>query len=188
MSKSGIMKIVLVAVMVVAIAGCSGEGYESSSPVNLVVSHSENLHRIDLNGGARCNEQLGTFSFLATARNPDLTGNQLQVRIIRYRVSYQRTDGGTAVPAPYTTSVNFLVGPTGAIDEQAIQTFRAEAFNQAPFVALRTANGGRDPETGSNRIRMDVIVEFFGETLGGENVYATSRHAMEFCFNCQGCG
>ena len=167
---------------------CSGEATETSAPVQLIVTHSENLARLDLAGGTRCDESLGTFNFRTILKNPALTGQFTDVRITRYRVSYIRTDGGTAVPAAHVTPVNFLVNATGSEgDAQIFRTLRPEAFLQAPFAALRPANGGRDPETGRPSIRMDVVVEFFGETLGGDAVYATSRHQLEFCYDCNGC-
>jgi hypothetical protein len=184
-----LLNLVVAASAMFVISSCSGEATENGAPVQLVVTHSENLARLDLAGGTRCEETLGTFNFRTILKNPALTGQFAEVRITRYRVSYVRTDGGTAVPASHVTPVNFIVGQTGTVDdgEQVFRTLRSDAFVQAPFVALLPNNGGRDPETGRTNIRMDVIVEFFGETLGGDNVYAVSRHQLEFCYSCNGC-
>ena len=177
---------VLVAVAAAAMmTSCRGEATESAAPVQLVVTHFSTFSRIDLLGG-NCEDTFGAYTFQTIQKNPNLTGQFTDVRITRYRVSYVRTDGGTAVPAPYVNATNFLVGLSGTSGE-AINTLRSDAFLQAPFVALRPTNGGRDPETGRSIIRMDVIVEFFGETLGGDAVYATSRHPLEFCYDCNGC-
>jgi hypothetical protein len=34
---------------------------------------------------------------------------------------------------------------------------------------------------------MDVIVEIFGETLGGDAVYDATRFPLDFCYSCGGC-
>lgn len=187
-SMSRLLNLVIAGSVLVAISSCSGEVTDNGAPVQLVVTHTENLSILDLAGGPRCDETLGTFNFRTILKNPALTGQFTEVRITRYRVSYVRTDGGTTVPATHVTPVNFVVGQDGTVDgEQVFRTLRSEAFVQAPFVALRPNNGGRDPETGRTNIRMDVIVEFFGATLGGDDVYASSRHQLEFCYACNGC-
>jgi hypothetical protein len=92
------------------------------------------------------------------------------------------------VPAPFVRSVDLLVPVGGgATNLQSFVVFQADAVRQQPFAALLPQNGGRDPETGRPIVRMDVIMDFFGETLAGSNVSARTRFTLDFCFQCGGC-
>ena len=62
--------------------------------------------------------------------------------------------------------------------------FAADALNQAPFAALLPNNGGRDPETGQNIVKMNVIIEVFGETLAGDPVYGRDVSPIWVCAGC----
>jgi hypothetical protein len=62
-----------------------------------------------------------------------------------------------------------------------------DALTLAPFAALLPQNGGRDPVTGRPFVKLDVIVEIFGETLGGDRVYDATRFPLDFCYDCGGC-
>ena len=178
--------ILVAALAVVSLAGCSGELTDSSSPVELIVTNSQDLSTIDLAGGENCDQDVGTINMQVISKNGS-SGDLLQVRVSRYRVSYQRTDGGKAVPAPFVRSMDTLigVGQSGSLTKFTI--VEQDALLQAPFVSLLPQNGGRDPDTGRPIIKMDVIVEVFGETLGGDNVYDATRFPLDFCYACSGC-
>ena len=184
------------ALLVVAVAGCSGEQAKSASPVALIVSNTQNLQQIDLAPAApNCDQDVGTILMQAVLKNPtpipDGTPGQTQfndVRITSYRVSYVRTDGGKQVPAPFVRTIDSLLTTGGgATSLSKFLIVQGDALSQAPFVALRTENGGRDPETGRPVVMMDVIVELFGETLSGERVSGSTRFPLDFCYNCNGC-
>jgi hypothetical protein len=189
MNKNQMKKLttLLVAAAAAAIMGCSGgELTDNAAPVQLIATTSQNLHQLSINGGPGCEESVGTVEFQAIPKNPANTGNFLDVRVTRYRVTYVRTDGGTAVPASYTRSTETLVTAGGG--PQSFSSFlilQPGAINQSPFAALFTGTG-RDPVTQQPFVRMDVVIEFFGETLGGDNVSATTRFSLDFCYSC-GC-
>jgi len=170
-------------------AGCSSELTDNSAPVELVVTNTQTLTQLDIapNDDPECDASVGTINLQVIPKNASVTSDFTQVRVTRYRVSYQRTDGGRQVPAPFVRSIDTLVG-VGAIG--ALTNFvilEGSAVNQAPFAALLPQNGGRDPDTGQRTVKMDVIVEIFGETLGGENVYDATRFPLDFCYDCGGC-
>jgi len=177
------------AMLTAAVLGCSSELDDNSAPVELVVTNTQNLQVLDIspNDDADCNGSVGTITMRVIAKNSSVTGNLVSVRVNRYRVSYQRTDGGRQVPATFVRSMDTLiaVGATGALSDFVI--LEGPALNQAPFAALLPQNGGRDPDTGQRNVKMDVIVEIFGETLGGENVYDSTRFPLDFCYACGGC-
>ena len=181
-----IVRNVALAVLVVGlVGGCNSDLTNDASPVALIVTQRQDIHTIDMLGGEGCDRDLGEFFFQAVPKNNNVTGDFVQIRITRYRVSYRRTDGGTAVPSPFVVPTNFIVGD--ASNQGPITSFASGIFGQAPFISLFPNNGGRDAETLRPFIRMEVIHEFFGETLAGDNVYATSTKQLEFCFDCNGC-
>ena len=175
-----------------ALFGCSGgELSESAAAVELVATTSQNLQILDLNptvaaADPDCNETIGTINLQVFAKRSGVTGATNSVRLTRYRVSYQRTDGGRLVPAAFVRSMDTLVGIGETTDFEQFLVIEPDAISQAPFAALLPQNGGRDPDTGRPFVKMDVIMEFFGETLGGDNVYDATRFPLDFCYGC-GC-
>lgn len=187
-----IMKRTITAAAVAAVAvlalGCSSELSDNAAPVQLVVTNAQNMNQIDLAGGSGCDQAIGTVQMRAIAKNATASGPFVDVRILRYRVSYIRTDGGKTVPAPFVRSIDTVltVGGTPAGLSNFL-AFEPGALTQAPFVALWPNNGGRDPETGSRIVKMDIVLEVFGQTLAGDDVYGTTRMPLDFCFSCGGC-
>lgn len=189
------MRVTLVIAVAVVSLSCSNEFTGSASPVDLVVTNDQDLLVIDLAGNPSpeneaCDRDVGEIKIRAILKNPNPNVDQRfnDVRISRYRVSYVRTDGGTLVPAPFVRSIDLLVPATGeTADLGRFVVLQSEAVLQQPFAALFPQNGGRDPETGRRVVRMDVIMDFFGETLSGTNVSGRTRFALDFCFDCGGC-
>jgi hypothetical protein len=187
MKTNGIKKLMALATMLVAglILSCEGAANEPA-PVDLVAAWEEPIHVLDFND-PEC-PGLGTISLRAipkgTATNPAF----LDVQLEAYRVSYRRRDGGTLVPASFTRTVSMLIpAGGGAVQLGSFLAFEPGALNQAPFAALFPINGGIDPETGGRSIDMDLIIDFYGETLSGEEVTARAQTAITFCAGCGGC-
>ena len=176
-------------VLAAAVMGCSNELTSNSAPVQFIVTNTQILQQLDIsdNDDADCDKDVGTINMQVIPKSATGTGPLNSVRVNRYRVSYQRTDGGRLVPAPFVRTVDTVIaaGGTGSLGSFVI--LEGDAVRQAPFAALLPQNGGRDPDTGRTRVEMDVIVEIFGETLGGENVYDATRFPLDFCFDCGGC-
>ncbi len=183
---------VVVLALVAAVFGCSGELTDSAAPVELVVTNTQNLQILDLDptvaaADPDCQQNIGTINMRVFPKRSDVTGNAAQVRVTRYRVSYQRTDGGRLVPAPFVRSMDTLIGVGETAGVEQFLVVEPDAISQAPFAALLPQNGGRDPDTGRPFVKMDVIMEFFGETLGGSNVYDATRFPLDFCYGTCGC-
>lgn len=184
----------MIAVMALAAmltASCGSELNDNAAPVELVVTHTQNLTRIELDpliaqDDEDCQEEIGTVTMNVFPKNGEVTGNFVQVRVNRYRVSYRRTDGGTLVPEPFVRSMDTLIGPGQPVGSN-FTVLEADAFSQAPFAALRPQNGGRDPETGRPVVQLEVTLQVFGETLAGDNVSDSTSFPLEFCYGCGGC-
>ena len=188
-SRKLISTALLFALMVTSLS-CSNEFTRSASPVELIVTNEQKLNRVDLEPNATgCTGGIAEVSILAILKNPGNVDQRFNdVRITRYRVSYIRTDGGTLVPAPFVRTIDlFVTAGGGPAALSSFLAFLPEAFNQAPFVALLPQNGGRDPETGRSTVRMDIVLELFGETLAGSNVTGRTTVPLDFCFDCNGC-
>lgn len=191
--KNGIRVALLMAAAAVSLS-CSSEFTQNAAPVELVASNTQDLQLIDLAGDPvgedNCERDIGAIALRAFVKNSIEGSDQRfnDVKISRYRVSYVRNDGGSLVPAPFVRSIDLLVSAGGgATALQNFVVFQADAVRQQPFVSLLPQNGGRDPETGRQIVRMDVIMDFFGETLAGANVAARTRFTLDFCYDCGGC-
>ncbi|MFP5247681.1 MAG: hypothetical protein ACLGH0_13400 [Thermoanaerobaculia bacterium] len=186
------LKLLVVAILaIVGTLSCSSELTDNAAPVELVVTHTQNITRIDLDpvvaaADPDCDDELGTIQMRIFPKNETAEGPFIQVRVTRYRVSYRRTDGGTLVPPPFVRSIDTLIGVAQTVGSD-FRVFEVGAFSQAPFVSLLPQNGGLDPETGRPFVKLEVILEVFGETLAGDNVYDSTQFPMEFCYNCNGC-
>lgn len=197
MSRNQTMKQTLIrtaAAALVALAGwsCSSELSDSAAPVELIVTNAQNLNKIDLAGdvagSSRCQESIATVNMQVLPKSGLASGTFVDVRVSRYRVSYVRTDGGSLVPAPFVRSIDSLLTAGGGAQSLSnFLAFEPNSLLQAPFAALRPNNGGRDPQTGRDTVKMELILEIFGQTLAGDNVYDATRVPLDFCYGCGGC-
>jgi len=194
MRMKQIALIAAIALPSVAILSCNSIARESA-PVQLVVSGTQNINQVDLQtGAAGCATSLGTVELrvllLQNQSNPNSPTNNTfnDVKLDRYQVTYQRTDGGKLVPPSFVRSTAQVLTANGAATALSdFIAFETNAFNQAPFAALLPQNGGKDPETGLGFVKMDIILTVFGETLAGERVQGSARFPVNFCYNCGGC-
>jgi hypothetical protein len=181
--RRGWFRVAVTAAVSVALVACNNNEFgKSASPVDLLVSNSAALQRIDLLSGSSCATSVGTINIAVIQKNATAVSQYNQVRLTRYSVTYVRTDGGKQVPAPFTRTLDVLL--PSSTNFVLLQT---EAVNQAPFAALLPVNGGRDPDTGRTTVQLDIVFQVFGETLAGEPVSGTTRIPLEFCYDCGGC-
>jgi hypothetical protein len=189
-------KIALIATVMllgVAVLSCNSIAKESS-PVLLVVSGTQNLNQIDLQAGAPgCATSIGTVEMtvklLENQGDPLTPRNDFNdVKLDRYQVTYQRTDGGKLIPPGFVRSTAQVLTAGGSAQSLSdFIAFETNAFNLAPFAALLPQNGGKDPDTGLGFVKMDIILTVYGSTLAGERVSGSARFPVNFCYNCGGC-
>lgn len=161
-------------------AGCS-ETNRTEAPVELVATTDQDVLLLDLANPPEGN--LGTIQLRVIPKGE--TTAFTDVRLINYRVTYRRTDGGTQVPESFVrTTSGVLSAGAGAQSLNNFTIIRDDALLQAPFAALLPQNGGRDPETGEPVVKLEAGVEIFGETLAGQNVKAVVRIPLWVCVGC----
>jgi len=175
-----------------SLAACSSEITKSAAPVELIATNTQVLNRIDILSGAQgCNQPVGTIELQVLTKNPSAGStntNFEQVKLTNYTVTYTRTDGGKLIPSSFSRTISGLLSPGGgATSLNNFLILTPEALNQAPFASLLPQNGGRDPDTLSPTIHMNVTVTVFGQTLAGDNVSANTTFPLDFCYNCSGC-
>ena len=189
-----LVRVALMAVIALGAVSCTNDINRSSSPVELIVTNSQDIQRIDLigngtSGNTNCDKDIGQINIEARLKNPAKNINQdfNDIRITRYRVSYRRIDGGTAVPTPFVRPISILVSSGSSASLGNFIVLTSDAITQAPFASLLPQNGGRDPQTGRAFVSMEVILEVFGETLSGSNVSGSTSFPLDFCLDCGGC-
>lgn len=165
--------------------GCS-DLEQQKSAVLMTATVAQDVQVVDVFDDA-CGT-LGTVNLSTTVLNPNTADTRfLDVRLIRMRVSYRRTDGGTQVPQGFTQTISGILPAGGTAVLNDFFVFEINALTQSPFVALQPQNGGHDPETGQPFVKMDVTLEIFGETLAGDVVATATTFPLTFCVNCGGC-
>lgn len=180
-------------------SGCQ-EGANNPSPIDLVARVQQHFQVVDVT--ATSCQVIGSVFLRPIVKDANpVDGRFLDVRLTSYRVTYRRTDGGTLAPQTFTrtlsmvlprdveTTINLRLPVPGDVPEpDSLLILDTAAINQAPFAALRGSNGGVDPETGRRNVTLEAVIDFFGETLSGENVAARTRMEYTACVGCGACG
>lgn len=189
MKMKRIAGIAMAASLSVAALSCNSIARESS-PVTLIVSGTQNLNQVDLQAGAAgCAASLGSVLMQVRLLESNASRTDLNdVKLDRYQVTYQRTDGGKLVPQSFVRSTAQVLLVNGSATSLSdFIAFETNALNLAPFAALLPQNGGKDPDTGLGFVKMDIILTIYGSTLAGERVSGSARFPVNFCYNCGGC-
>lgn len=181
----------MLAAAAVGALSCNSINRETS-PVKLIVTNQQNLQQIDLAGGTNCTENVAivTLQTIVIQNNGSVpTDTSLDaVTISSYQISYARTDGGKAIPQGFTRAISGLIiagGSTSLLT--SFLAFDPGAVEQAPFASLLPVNGGVDPETGKNFVKLDITLTVFGQTIAGERVSGSTHIPLNFCYACNGC-
>lgn len=105
-------------------------------------------------------------SFLA---DPNGTSSDLMtIQLDSYEVTYTRADRGTVVPRPLVERIFGSVPVNGTNEVNNLNFLRLDQLAAQPFSGL--ARDGRDDETGSSAIALNVHFRFYGKTLSGRAV------------------
>lgn len=171
-------------------AGCTaGPHDDSPAPVVLVIGNinqtSDPFGDVISSGGTVLEDTI-EVNFTARLKNPsDMTQPALQdVLINRYEVTFERTDGGTAVPAGFQRSTNTRVRITPHGQQSDLTTtldvtiVPSTSKTQPPISHLIAP--GFEPGTGFVNIQVRATLRFFGETVSGQPVSASATMSINF--------
>jgi hypothetical protein len=153
-----------------AVTSCRSRTDRSEGSVILSVTHFDGLPvRISASSGPFQIDQVTLRNFFKDPTVNTPTGHQLEgIELRNYEITYRRRDAGTRVPPPSVQGIFGLVAPLGTIDLFNLPFITTDQTLNQPLRDLITL--GRDSETGTAIITLDVTLRFFGRTLSGDDI------------------
>jgi len=165
---------------------------ETVAPVFLVVDAIEPLHFTpvynlakhfgDVNFNGEPLDEIVQVTLSNEFKNPAaVTSSSYQdIYVQSYRVSFLRTDGGADVPDSFERTISYRIraGETATINKLVI--LKAHQKLQPPLEYLQPWSLGFEPTTNYFSITCQVFLEFTGETVTGEEVYASGTFMITF--------
>jgi hypothetical protein len=164
----------LLIVASLAVASCRSRTDRSEGTVVLSVSRFSGLPvSVSLGSPAPGEFQIGDVTLTNFFKDPTVNtpmGHQLEgIELRSYEVTYRRRDRGSRVPPPAVLGTFGLVPPSGGIlDLLNLPFLTSDQILSPPLKDL--LDFGRDTETGTAVIVLDVSIRFFGRTLSGDEV------------------
>lgn len=163
--------LLLVAAASLAVAGCRSRTDRSEGTVLLSVSDFDGLpFAISLS-----DEEAGPpftieeIEVRNVAKDPSGTTSDLQdVELRRYEVRFRRRDTGSRVPPPAVQGVFGIVPVNGTTTLNNVPFLFSDQALSQPLKDL--LDFGRDTETGTAVVVLDVSIRFFGRTLSGDDI------------------
>lgn len=159
----------LLALLVLATTSCRARTDRSEGTVLLTISTFSGLP-----SAISLNSQQPPFTIDSlTVRNiaKDPTGGQSELQSVELRsieVLFTRRDTGTRVPPPNVQSIFGLVPISGSNAQTNFPFLTSDQVLSQPLKDLRDL--GRDSETGTAIIVLDVSLRVFGRTLSGDDI------------------
>lgn len=159
-------------------AGCSGDAGETDTGgVEIVIGEFNGLPSlVSVNANADPLSGVGlvtveSIEIDSLVENPSNPTTDLQTVVMdTYEVRFTRADAGTRVPTPLVERVLGTIPPGGDTTYNNLPILRAEQLLNPPLSDLLFLNGGFDSETGSEVIRLNFNLRFFGRTVGGRDI------------------
>jgi len=103
------------------------------------------------------------------------------VQITSYRVTFMRTDDGVEVPAGFDQGLSVsVVAEGGEVEVNNLTIVRADQKLQPPLYYLTPFSYGFEPSTGYTTVACTCIIDFYGHTVGGEQVSASAAIGINF--------
>ncbi|HEY3571240.1 MAG TPA: hypothetical protein VGP73_25165 [Thermoanaerobaculia bacterium] len=160
----------LLIALTLAITSCRSRTDRTEGTVVLSVTHFNGLPvSVSATSGPFSIDQVTLRSFFKDPSVNSPTGHQLEgIELRSYEVTYRRRDTGTRTPPPTTQAIFGLVEPQGTLDLFNLPFLTTDQIANQPIKDL--INLGRDSETGTAVITLDVTMRFFGRTLSGDDI------------------
>lgn len=167
--------------LAVGLAGCDDKVEETDQGgVILLVEFTESTFRVPVNSTTVVSLETVTLdNIVAIPGGP--SSNLMDIRLETLEFTYSRADTGTRVPPPFIFRLVGTVPANGQLTYTGLPIMSVDQLRNPPLSDLLFENGAVDAETGSDTIIVDVTVQAFGRTLGGEDV-ASERRTQTFEF------
>jgi hypothetical protein len=168
MKTKPILLLLLIAAAL-TVSSCRSRTDRSEGTVLLTVSDFDGLPFAVSLGDGNTPFTIEEVEVRNVAKDPNGTTSNLQdVELRRYEVRYRRRDSGTRVPPPTVQGIFGIVPVGGATDLNNVPFLFTDQMQNPPLKDL--VDFGRDTETGTAVIVLDVSIRFFGRTLSGDDV------------------
>jgi hypothetical protein len=153
-----------------AVTSCRSRTDRSEGTVVLSVSHFNGLPvSISATTGPFQIDQVTLRNFFKDPAVTTSMGHQLEgIELRNYEITYRRRDAGTRTPPPSVQGIFGLVEPLGTLDLFNLPFMTSDQTGNQPLKDLIAT--GRDSETGTAVITLDVTLRFFGRTLSGDEI------------------
>lgn len=160
----------LLIVMMLAVTSCRSRTDRSEGTVVLSVTDFDKLPvSVSASTGPFQIGQVTLKSFFKDPSVMDAMGHQLEgIELQRYEITYRRLDKGTRTPPPSVQGIFGLVAPLGTVQLDNLVFMTTDQTLNQPLKDLITL--GRDSETGTTVITLDVTLRFFGRTISGDDI------------------
>lgn len=165
-----------------ALIGCDSRTDEAQGGVILSISDFDGRPLV-----ASVNDAPGTIVIESvtiqniTADPDGVSSDLMNVELDSYRVTYRRVDEGTRTPPTLVRGISGVVPSDGTLTIDPLIIVGTAQLTNPPLSDLLFENGGIDSETGDEIIIMELALQFFGETIGGEEVATNvARFTIDF--------
>jgi hypothetical protein len=162
-----------------ALAGCRSRTDQSEGTVLMTVTDFAGLPSVVSLSSQDPPFVIGTLTVRNIAKDPTGTTSNLQsieLRTVEFR--YVRRDTGTRIPPSNVQAIFGLVPQNGTTTLSNTPFLTSDQVLSQPLKDL--LDFGRDTETGTSVVVLDVSMRIFGRTLSGDEIATdTSRFTIE---------
>ncbi len=169
-------------VVVPLAAGCRSRTDETAGPVVLTFGQ---IGPVPITQSVAAGEAAGavvipSFTIDSVLKDPTGTGSPLEeVELTSYQVTYRRLDSGTRVPPPLIAALTQDVPVNGSATITNLPILLINQLNGPPLLDL--VEFGHDTQTGTAVIVLNVQIQFFGNTLSGDQVQSpVASYTIQF--------
>jgi hypothetical protein len=158
--------VLLLAVGLVA-SSCNSRAERTDGTVLLEITSVTGPNSVAVRGASSF--LIGTLSLVNIPKDPTSVSSSFQdIELRSYEVTYRRRDTGTRVPPPISAQISGIVAVNGSTSLVSLPFLTSNQLLSPPLSDL--SNFGRDSETGTAVIVLDVSVRVFGRTISGDDV------------------
>jgi hypothetical protein len=156
-----------------AVTSCRSRTDRTPGSVVLSVSKFNGLPTgVSLSSTDPTSFQIGDLTLRSFFKDPSVIssqGHELEgIELRSYEIVYTRRDTGTRTPPPSVQGIFGLVEPLGTFDIFNLPILTSDQILSQPLKDLLST--GRDSETGTSVVVLDVSLRFFGRTLSGDEI------------------